>query len=130
MSFFDININDLADSNSIASAIAGNAIPKNGKNILSTSAAARGYVDQTLTSSDLVSAASGKDLLAGGVYGNIYKINMMRESLSSLANTILGSDDEDLKIPSNNGAVDENGNTKILTRCWSSFINNSKRAFG
>jgi len=116
MSFFDININDLMDSNSIASAIAGNVVPKNGKNVLSTSAAARGYVDQTLTSSDLVSASSGKDLLAGGVYGNIYRINMMRESLSSLTNTILGADDEDLKIPSNNGAVDENGNTKILTR--------------
>ncbi len=116
MSFFEINIGDLADSNSISRAIAGNAVPKNGKNILATSSASRGYVDQTLTSSDLVSSASGKDLLAGGVYGNIYKINMMRESLSSLTNTILGVDDEDLKIPSNNGAVDSNGNIKILTR--------------
>lgn len=125
MSFFDISINDLSDSKSIANAIAGNAVPKNGKNILSTSAASRGYADQTLTSSDLVSASSGKDLLAGGVYGNIYRINMMRESLSSLTNTILGADDEDLKIPSNNGAVDENGNTKILTRGGSSPVNNS-----
>jgi len=98
MSYFDISINDLANSDTIATAIAGNTVPKNGINILSTSAAARGYADQTLSSSDLVSASSGKDLLAGGVYGNMYRINMMRESLSSLSSTILGSEDTNLQI--------------------------------
>lgn len=129
MSYFDISINDLANSDTIATAIAGNAVPKNGINILSTSAAARGYADQTLSSSDLVSASSGKDLLAGGVYGNMYRINMMRESLSSLSSTILGSEDANLQIGSSS-ELDSSGNPVMLTRRQCRTVDNRKWPFG
>lgn len=112
MSYFDISIDSLQNSETLANAISDNIVPKNGKNIIGTTTAARGYAGQTLTSSDLVSAASGKDLLASGVYGNMYRINMARESLSSLTSSILGAEDSDIQIPSPN-EVDADGNPII-----------------
>jgi hypothetical protein len=112
MSYFDISIENLQNSETLSNAIADNIVPKNGKNILATTTAARGYAGQTLSSSDLISAASGKDLLASGVYGNLYRISMARESLSSLSSSILGSENADLQIPSPN-EVDADGNPII-----------------
>lgn len=112
MSYFDISIDSLQNSETFANAIADNIVPKNGKNIIGTTTAQRGYSGQTLSSTDLVSAASGKDLLASGVYANMYRLNMTRESLSSLSSSILGSEDSDLQIPSAN-QVDDDGNPII-----------------
>jgi hypothetical protein len=115
MSYFDISIDSLQNSETFANAIADNIVPKNGKNIIGTTTAQRGYAGQTLSSTDLVSAASGKDLLASGVYGNMYRLNMTRESLSSLSSSILGSEDSDLSIPSAN-EVDADGNPVMKKR--------------
>ncbi len=113
MAYFNFSIDDLQDSSTLASAIANNIVPKNGINILATSTASRGYSGQTLTTSDLISSASGKDLLASGVYGNMYRTNMASISLNSLATSALGSENDDMSIldPSN---LNEDGSPKII----------------
>jgi hypothetical protein len=89
MAFYDINSNNLKDSKEFSKAIAKNIVPKNGVAITKTSFAQDGYRNQTLSSADIISAASGKELLANGVYTNIYRINMMNENLRGLAVSIM-----------------------------------------
>lgn len=114
MAHFNFSIDSLQDSASIANAVYENIVPKNGINITGTSAAERGYTGQTLTTSDLVSSASGKDLLASGIYSSTYRLSTTRESLQSLSSSILGGDDISLKVldPTN---LDEDGNPIVLT---------------
>ena len=113
MAYFNFSIDDLQDSSTLASAIANNIVPKNGINILATSTASRGYSGQTLTTSDLISSASGKDLLASGVYGNMYRTNMASISLNSLATSALGSENDDMSIL-DPGNLNEDGSPKII----------------
>lgn len=98
MSFFDFSIDNFSDSETISNAISNNIVPKDGINIVATSTAKRGYSGQTLSSSDLISASSGKDLLASGVYGNMHRLSAARENLNSLATSILGSYDDNLSV--------------------------------
>jgi len=114
MAHFDFSIDSLQDSASIANAVYENIVPKNGINITGTSAAERGYTGQTLTTSDLVSSASGKDLLASGIYSSTYRLSTTRESLQSLSSSILGADGDKLKVldPTN---LDQDGNPIVLT---------------
>lgn len=115
MSFFDFSIDNFTDSNSISSAISNNIVPKDGINIVGTTTAARGYAGQTLSSVDLISAASGKDLLASGVYGSMHRISATRESLNSLASSILGNADDSLSVLSRQpNSTDPEGNPHIL----------------
>ena len=114
MAHFNFSIDSLQDSASIANAVYENIVPKNGINITGTSAAERGYTGQTLTTSDLVSSASGKDLLASGIYSSTYRLSTTRESLQSLSSSILGADGDNLKVldPTN---LDQDGNPIVLT---------------
>ena len=89
MSFYDFTPDSLNDSASLTKSIVKNITPKNGQPFNKTSLADRGYQGQTLTSVDLISAASGKELLGNAAYGNLYRMNIARENLNSLANTIL-----------------------------------------
>jgi hypothetical protein len=89
MSFYDFTPESLNSSASLTKSIVRNITPKNSQPFNKTSLADRGYQGQTLTSVDLISAASGKELLGNGAYGNIYRMNIARENLNSLANTIL-----------------------------------------
>lgn len=89
MSFYDFTPESLTDSASLTKSIVKNITPKNGQPFNKTSLADRGYQGQTLTSVDLISAASGKELLGNGLYGNLYRMNITRENLNSLANTLL-----------------------------------------
>jgi len=113
MAYFNFSIDDLQDSSTLASAIANNIVPKNGINILATSTASRGYSGQTLTTSDLISSASGKDLLASGVYGNMYRTNMASISLNSLATSALGSENDDMSILDSSN-LNEDGSPKVI----------------
>jgi len=115
MSFFDFSIENFTDSNTIANAISDNIVPKDGINIIGTTTAARGYAGQTLSSVDLISAASGKDLLASGVYGNMHRLSMTRENLSSLVTSVLGNSDDSLSVLSRKpGSADADGNPAVL----------------
>jgi hypothetical protein len=89
MSFYNFTPENLSDSASLTKSIVENIAPKNGQPLNKTSLSERGYADQTLTSVDLLSAASGKELLGNLNYGNIYRMNITRENLNSLANTLL-----------------------------------------
>jgi hypothetical protein len=89
MSFYDFTPDSLNDSASLTKSIVRNITPKNGQPLNKTSLSDRGYQGQTLTSVDLISAASGKELLGNLNYGNLYRMNITRENLNSLANTVL-----------------------------------------
>lgn len=91
MSTHDFNIDNLSDSAAIANAFSNSLIPPSGVAIRATTTAARGYADQTLVSTDLVSSAAGKELLASNIYSNMFNLNMTRESLTSLSRSILSS---------------------------------------
>jgi len=104
MSTHNFNSDNLSDSASIAKAFSDSLVPVNGKAILATTTAARGYSDQSLVSTDLISSASGKELLASNIYSNMFNINMTRESLSSLSRSILSN---------NSITIEENVNGEI-----------------
>lgn len=89
MSYYDFTPENLNDSASLTKSIVKNINPKNSQPFNKTSLADRGYQGQTLTSVDLISAASGKELLGNTVYGNLYRMNIARENLNSLSNTLL-----------------------------------------
>lgn len=95
MSHYNIDKDDLNDSKSFTKAIVNNIVPKGGKSIEGTSLAERGYAGQTLTSVDLISAASGNELFGTARYGNLFRMNIARENLNSLASTIMEN-----KLPS------------------------------
>jgi hypothetical protein len=98
----DFKFNDietLQDAKSIANNFADNIVPDNGIAISSTTTASRNYENQTLVSTDLTSAASGKELLSSDLYTNMFNLNMNRESLSSLSRSIFS--DGSLKIKDN-----------------------------
>lgn len=97
MSTHDFNVDNLSDSAAIANAFSNSLIPPSGVAIRATTTAARGYADQTLVSTDLVSSASGKELLASNIYSNMFNLNMTRESLSSLSRSILSNNSIDIE---------------------------------
>jgi hypothetical protein len=89
MSYYDFTPENFSDSNSLTKSIIKNITPRSGQLFNKTSLADRGYQGQTLTSVDLISAASGKELLGNSLYGNLYRMNIARENLNSLSNTLL-----------------------------------------
>lgn len=97
MSEHKFDINNLSNSASIAKSFSDSLIPIGGTEIKSTSTASRGYANQTLVSTDLVSAASGKELLASGVYSNMFNLSMTRENLNSLSRSVFSNTDS-LKV--------------------------------
>lgn len=84
------NIDSLESAGAIAKNFSDNLVPTNGVEIVSTTTARRGYSGQTLVSADIISSASGKELLSSSVYSDIFNINMNRESLSTLTKSIFG----------------------------------------
>jgi len=99
-SHYDFDANSLKDSKSFTESIIRNIVPKGGKNIVSTSLSERGFEDKTLTSVDLFSAASGKELFKNPVYENAFRANLIRENLNSLSASILeGQFPDSIKDP-------------------------------
>lgn len=91
MSDFKYNdIDSIANSAAIATNFSNNLVPVNGIEITATTTASRGYAEQTLVSADIISSASGKELLSSSVYSDMFNINMNRESLSTLTKSIFG----------------------------------------
>ena len=91
MSDFKYNdIDSIANSAAIAKNFSNNLVPANGIEITATTTASRGYAEQTLVSADIISSASGKELLSSSVYTDMFNINMNRESLSTLTKSIFG----------------------------------------
>lgn len=84
------NIDSLENSSTIAKNFSDNLVPANGIEITATTTASRGYAEQTLVSADIISSASGKELLSSRVYSDMFNLNMNRESLSSLTKSIFG----------------------------------------
>lgn len=111
MSHYNINNDDLKDSKSLTKAIIDNIIPRGGKSIEGTSLAERGYAGQTLTSVDLISAASGNELFGNARYGNLFRMNIARENLNSLASTIM-----DNQLPSVEGLDQASLALRVMTR--------------
>lgn len=111
MSHYNISSDNIKDSKSFNKAIIDNIVPKGGKAIESTSLAERGYAGQTLTSVDLISAASGNELFGSARYGNLFRLNMARENLNSLASTILEN-----QLPSTDGIDAASVALQVLTK--------------
>jgi len=111
MSHYNLSNDNLKDSKSFNKAIVDNIVPQGGKPIEGTSLAERGYVGQTLTSVDLISAASGNELFGSARYGNLFRLNMARENLNSLANTILEN-----QLPASEGSDSASLALNVLTR--------------
>ena len=84
------NIDSLENSGAIAKNFSDNLVPANGIEITATTTASRGYAEQTLVSADIISSASGKELLSSRVYSDMFNVNMNRESLSTLTKSIFG----------------------------------------
>jgi hypothetical protein len=91
MSTHNFTSSNLSDSASIAKAFSDSLVPINGKAIVATTTAVNGYQNQTLVSTDLISSASGKELLASNIYSDMFNTNMTRESLTALSRSIIGS---------------------------------------
>lgn len=91
MSTHNFTQSNLSDSAAIAKSFSDSLVPPNGKVLAATTTARRGYSDQTLVSTDLISSASGKELLASNIYSDMFNANMARESLTSLSRSILNS---------------------------------------
>lgn len=89
MSFYEFNLDSLKDSKSFARSIVRNIVPRGGKEITSTSLSSRGFENSSMTTVDLISAASGKELLKNSYYQNIFHANIIRENLNSLSTTIM-----------------------------------------
>lgn len=89
MSFYEFNSDSLKDSKSFARSIVRNIVPRGGKSITSTSLSSRGFENSSMTTVDLISAASGKELLKSSYYQNIFHSNIIRENLNSLSTTIM-----------------------------------------
>jgi hypothetical protein len=103
MSTHNFTSDNLSDSASIAKAFSDSLVPIGGKAVLSTTTAARGYANQSLVSTDLISSASGKELLASNIYSNMFNANMARESLSALSRSILSSSSLTIEENSDDG---------------------------
>lgn len=88
-SFYEFDKNALNDSRSFTLNIVKNIVPKNGKAIVGTSMSERGFTGRTLTSPDLISAASGKYLFKNSVYENVYRANLVKENYTGLLTTML-----------------------------------------
>jgi hypothetical protein len=88
MSFYDLNSESISDSKSFTKSIVRNIVPKGGKAVVGTSQSQRGFADQTMTSVDLISAASGSELFKNNVYENMFRRDIIRENLNSLSTTI------------------------------------------
>jgi hypothetical protein len=88
-SFYQFDKDTLDDSKSFTLNIVKNIVPKNGKAIVGTSMSARGFTGRTLTSPDLISAASGKYLFKNPVYENVYRANLIKENYTGLLTTML-----------------------------------------
>ena len=143
MSFYEFDANSLNDSKSFTQSIVRNIVPRNGKAIIGTSMSERGFTGRTLNSPDLISAASGKYLFKNQVYDNVFRANIVRENLSSLAATIIegqlpaveGQDAGSLaaKILTQSG-IGVEGNSGLLrnfsTSLNSSYNNQSTGIFG
>lgn len=84
------NIDSMQDAGAIAKNFSDNLVPVNGIEIVATTTASRGYAEQTLVSADIISSASGKELLSSSVYSDMFNLNMNRESLSTLTKSIFG----------------------------------------
>lgn len=89
MSHYNIRTDDLKDSKNFTKAIVNNIVPQGGKPVEGTSLAERGYAGQSLTNVDIVSAASGNEIFGSSRYGNLYRLNIARENLNSLATTVM-----------------------------------------
>ena len=99
-SHYDFDADSLSDSQSFTKSIIRNIVPRGGKNIVATSLSQRGFEDKTLTSVDLFSAASGKELFKNPVYENAFRANLIRENLNSLSTSILeGQFPDNIKDP-------------------------------
>ena len=88
-SHYDFTSDSIKDSKSFTESIIRNIVPKGGKNIVSTSLSQRGFEDKTLTSVDIFSAASGKEIFKNPVYENAFRANLIRENLNSLSASIM-----------------------------------------
>lgn len=111
MSHYNIPIESIKDSKNFNKAIIDNIVPQGGKAIEGTSLAERGYQGQTLTSVDLVSAASGNELFGSARYGNLFRLNMARENLNSLASTIMEN-----QLPTTDGSDAASLALRVMTR--------------
>jgi hypothetical protein len=111
MSQHNFDTDSLSNSSSIAKSFADSLVPIGGKEIKGTTTASRGYANQTLVSTDLISAASGKELLASGVYSNMFNLNMTRESLGSLARSVF-TETDNLTLTE----TDEDGQNTVYKR--------------
>lgn len=110
MSTHNFTSSNLSDSAAIARAFSDSLVPVNGKAVVATTTARRGYSDQTLVSTDLISSASGKELLASNIYSDMFNANMARESLTALSRSILNS---------SSITIEESGDGEVqtYTRC-------------
>ena len=88
-SFYEFNKNSLNDSKSFTMSIVNNIVPRNGKAVVATSQSQRAYTGRTLTTPDLLSAASGKYLFKNPVYQNVYRSNLIKENYKGLLTTML-----------------------------------------
>lgn len=101
MSEHKFNIDNLSSSASIAKSFSDSLVPIGGTEIRATSTASRGYQNQTLVSTDLISSASGKELLGSSVYSNMFNLSMTRENLNSLSRSVFSNTDS-LKVTETN----------------------------
>lgn len=92
------DIDSIQDASAIAKNFSNNIVPENNIAISSTTTAFRQYENQTLVSTDLTSAASGKELLSSDIYTNMFNLSMSRESLSSLSRSIFPEGNSTLQV--------------------------------
>lgn len=108
------NVEAINDAASIAKNFSENIVPANNIAISGTTTAFRNYENQTLVSTDLTAAASGKELLSNDIYTNMFNLNMSRESLSSLSRSIFSEQDGTLKITDQEEGIEYVGTDAAL----------------